>query len=103
MQAKKEIPLLIKKIIQKIKDLDNNKISYNKKYEGIDLNTVAKTEVGDFNIYCTNKPWTESAGGYLITIVISSTYAVQIAINASNGDNYQRLKSSGIWLEWVKK
>lgn len=95
--------LLFKNLLEKVKNLDNNKISYNKKYEGIDLNTVAKTEVGDFNIYCTNKPWDATTGGYLITIALSSTYSVQIAINASNGDNYQRIKTSGTWQSWVKK
>lgn len=91
-----------KKILEKLKDLDNKKISYGKKYNGIDLNTIDKTEVGDFNIYCTNTPF-QGAGGYLISIVISTTYAVQIAINASNGDNYQRIKTSGTWQSWVKK
>ena len=95
MQAKKEM--------EAIKNLENNKITYGKNYAGIDLNTISKTEVGDFDIYCTNKPWTEFSGGYLITIALSSTYAVQIAINASNGDNYQRIKTSGTWQSWVKR
>lgn len=91
-----------KKILEKLKDLDNKKISYGKKYNGIDLNTIDKTEVGDFNIYCTNTPF-QGAGGYLISIVISTSYAVQIVINASNGDNYQRIKTSNTWQSWVKK
>ena len=95
--------LLFKNLLEKVKNLDNNKISYNKKYEGIDLNTVAKTEVGNFNIYCTNKPWDSSSGGYLVTITMSDNYALQMSINASNGDNYQRIKTSGTWQSWVKK
>ena len=94
--------LLMEKILQKIKDLENNKITCGKKYTGIDLNTIDKTEVGDFNIYCTNTPF-QGAGGYLISITISTSYAVQIAINASSGDNYQRVKVSGNWQSWVKK
>ena len=95
--------LLIKKILNKVKDLNANKISCNKKYYGIDLNTINTTELGDFNAYCTNRPWNTVSGGYLMTISLSNTYALQIAINAANGDNYQRLKSGGIWQEWVKK
>ncbi len=94
--------LLFKKVLEKIKTIENNKITFGKNYTGIDLNTIDKTEVGDFNIYCTNTPF-QGNGGYLISIVISSSYALQITINASNGDNYQRLKTSGTWQSWVKK
>ena len=94
--------LLIKKILEKIKKLDYNKISYGKKYNGIDLNSIDKTEVGDFDIYCTNAPFA-GAGGYLITIIVSINYALQISINAINGDNYQRIKTNGTWQNWVKR
>ena len=94
--------LLFKKLLEKIKTIDNSKISYGKKYNAIDLNTINATEIGDFDTYCTNVPFANT-GGYLITIVMSSSYEVQIAINASNGDNYQRLKVSGNWQSWVKK
>lgn len=95
--------LLFKNLLEKVKNLDNNKISYNKKYDGIDLNTINATELGDFNAYCTNRPWNTASGGYLMTISLSNTYALQIAINAANGDNYQRIKTSGNWQSWVKK
>lgn len=91
-----------KKVLEKIKSLDNNKISCERKYNGIDLNSIVGTEVGDFDMYCTNAPFA-GTGGYLISIVMSANYALQIAINANNGDNYQRIKTSGTWQSWVKK
>ena len=92
-----------KKVLEKIKSLDNNKISCKKIYTGIDLNTINNTEIGDFGVNCTNKPWDSSSGGYLVTITMSDNYALQMSINASNGDNYQRIKTSGTWQSWVKK
>lgn len=92
-----------KKVLEKIKSLDNNKISCKKNYTGIDLNTINNTEIGDFGTNCTNKPWDSSSGGYLVTITMSDNYALQMSINASNGDNYQRIKTSGTWQSWVKK
>lgn len=91
-----------KKVLEKIKILDNAKVERGVEYTNVDLNDIDKTEVGVFYSTCTNIPFQDS-GGYLTTIVMSSNFTVQKAINASNGDNYQRIKVSGQWKPWIKK
>ena len=92
----------VKKILQKLKILDISKLEKDIIYDSVDLNTINNTETGSFNISCQNKPF-EGTGGIIETIKMSENYAVQKAINASNGDNYQRIKTSGTWQSWVKK
>lgn len=92
----------VKKILQKLKRLDISKLEKDIIYDSVDLNTINNTETGSFNIYCQNKPF-EGSGGTIETIKMSEKYAVQKAINLSNGDNYQRNKVSGHWQPWIKK
>ena len=91
-----------KKVLEKIKILDNAKVERGVEYTNVDLNDIDKTEVGVFYSTCTNIPFQDS-GGYLTTIVMSPNFTVQKAINGSNGDNYQRIKVSGQWQPWIKK
>lgn len=90
----------VKKILQKLKILDISKLEKDIIYDSVDLNTINNTETGSFNISCQNKPF-EGTGGIIETIKMSENYAVQKAINASNGDNYQRLKIGGTWQPWI--
>ena len=90
----------VKKILRKLKRLDISKLEKDIIYDSVDLNTINNTETGSFNISCTNKPF-EGTGGIIETIKMSENYAVQKAINASNGDNYQRLKIGGTWQPWI--
>lgn len=87
--------------LNKMQDnIDNAKVERGVEYTNVDLNDIDKTEVGVFYSTCTNIPFQDS-GGYLTTIVMSSNFTVQKAINGSNGDNYQRIKVSGQWQPWI--
>ena len=84
-----------------IESLKSDKITGNIKYDSIDLNDILTTEVGDFNVYCTNIPWTTSSGGALSTFIVDSTnYGYQIATNLGTGDMYKRVRVSSEWQEW---
>lgn len=91
-----------KKVLEKIKNLNKVKLEKDINYIGIDLNDISGTEMGFFSVDCLNKPF-EGVGGILITISQSQNYIIQKAINMSNGDNYQRIKTGGSeWSEWYE-
>lgn len=84
-----------------IMGLKKDKITGNAHYDSINLNDILVTEVGDFNAYCTNIPWTTGSGGMLFTYVVDTTnYGCQIAINLATNEIYKRIRVSSEWQEW---
>lgn len=88
--------------LNKMQDnIDKSKLEKEVEYDSVDLNDINNTEIGAFNIYCTNIPWTEPKGGVIETFKVSENTALQRATNLSNGNIYQRLKAGGKWQPWI--
>lgn len=84
-----------------IEDLKKDKLTHNAVYDGIDLNDINETSLGDFSVSCTNRPWSTNQGGNILTwLTDSKKIGSQVTQNLGNGKIFFRRKSEGEWLTW---
>lgn len=87
-------------LIQRIEELEKQKINKCKLINEVDVNTISDTQVVYCNL-CTNLP-RNNTNGYLITIKYTDSYLVQKFIRRADKKEYTRFKENGTWTEWQR-